>query len=184
MLSLLFVLCLQSANPDAEADKLLVGIHGLMNDPFKNADEIDRRLTATKKLYDENPDFKRRDMISAWIVQMGWKTGRSAEVLSVAKDRVKSRGSDPRPVSSMYLEALRTAVLAMKSEETVAILKAWAKEEPQSDFLKNRDRLEKDAAMIGRSAPSVSAAPVEGTKFSWSSGTRDKIVILYFTASW
>jgi len=184
MLSLIVALLVQAPNPDAEADKLLAGIQTLMNDPIRNAEEIDRRFTAAKKLIDENPTFNRRDMIASWVVQMGWKCGRAADVLGLAKDRIKSKGADPRPLSSLYYEALRTAVLAMKSEEVVAILRAWAKEEPQSQFLQNREKMEKDAALLGRSAPSVSAAPVEGTKFSWSSGTREKIVILYFTASW
>ena len=179
MLPLILVVLAQAANPDADADKLLVGIHGLMNDPFKNAEEIDRRLTAAKKLVDENAEFKRRDMLSAWVVQMGRKTGRSAEVLGIAKERLKSKST---PIGGLYYEALQTAVLAMKSEEVVALLRGWAKEEPS--FLQNRERMEKDAARLGRAAPSVSTTPVEGTKFSWSSGTRDKIVVLYFTASW
>lgn len=184
MLSLLVALLVQAPNPDAEADTLVRGIQNLLSDPFKNADEIDRRLTAAKKLLDENPDFKRRDMLSAWAVQMAWKCGRSAELLGVAKDRTKSKGSDPRSTGALYYEALHTAILAMKSEEVIAILRAWAKEEPNATFLHQREKMEKDAAMLGRSAPTVSGTAAEGTKFSWSSGTRDKLVILYFTASW
>src|SRR6185436_14800377 len=86
-------------------------------------------------------------------------------------------------LSLMYFDALHAAVLAMKSDEIISILRAWAKEEPQAAFLHNREQMEKEAGMLGRSAPAVSAAPAENTKFSWSSGTRDKIVILYFTAS-
>jgi hypothetical protein len=100
----------------------------------------------------------------------------------VAKDRLKSKPSDGRP-SMLYFDALHTAVLAMKSEEIFSILRAWAKEEPQAAFLHNREQMEREASMLGRSAPAVSAAPAEGTKFSWSTGTRDKVVILYFTAS-
>lgn len=178
MLPLLLVLLAQSAAPDADADKLMAGLPGLMGDPIKNAEEIDRRFTAAKKLYDENPSFNRREYLANWIVRMGPKCARPAESLGAAKDRLKTKAA-----SLAYFEALHAAVLAMKSEEIVSILRAWAKEEPQAAFLHNREQMEKEAATLGRSAPAVSAAPAEGTKFSWSSGTRDKIVILYFTAS-
>src|SRR6185503_15282838 len=183
MLPILFFLLVQATNPDAEADKLMSGLPGLMGDPYKNAEEIDRRFTAAKKLYDENPSFGRREFLANWIVRMGPKCARPSESLGAAKDRLKSKPSDGRVPSMMYFDALHAAVLAMKSDEIVSILRAWAKEEPQAAFLHNREQMEKEASLLGRSAPAVSAAPEEGTKFTWSSGTRDKIVILFFTAS-
>ena len=184
MISLLFLVLSQAAGPDADADKLMAGLPGLMNDPVKNAEEIDRRFTAARKLYDENPAFNRREQLANCIVRMGPKCGRPAESLGAAKDRLKSKPADARTLSGMYFEALHAATLAMKPEEVVAILRAWAKDDPQAAFLHNRERMETEASQLGRSAPSVSASPIEGSKFSWSSGTRDKIVILYFTASW
>jgi len=183
MLPLLFVLLVQSTNADADADKLMAGLPGLIGDPLKNAEELDRRFTAAKKLYDENPSFSRRENLANWIVRMGPKCARPAESLGAAKDRLKTKPSDGKVPSLLYFDALHAAVLAMKSEEIVSILRAWAKEEPQAAFLHHREQMEKEAAMLGRSAPAVSATPAEGTKFSWSSGTRDKTVILYFTAA-
>jgi peroxiredoxin len=182
MLPLLLLLAAQSP-ADTDADKLLAGIPSLMGDPYKNAEEIDRRFTAAKKLYDENPSSSKREALANWIVRMGPKCARTAESLPVAKDRLKTKPAEARALPLMYFEALHAAVLAMKSEEVLSILKAWAKEEPQAAFLHNREQMEKEAAMLGRSAPAISAPPVEGTKFSWSSGTREKIVILYFAGS-
>ena len=173
----------QDAAADAEAYKLLAGISGLLADPIKNADELDGRFEKLKKILEGAPEFKSREAVLSWMPRLGRKTGRAAEALPFARERLRGK-IDPRQLDGTYADALYTAALALKPEEAVSIARELAKAAPGSVLAQSIPALEKDAAALGRAGASVSALPYDGSKFSWAGATRDKIVLLYFCASW
>lgn len=180
-----FLLLLQGSPADGEAAKLLSGVQSLLSDPVKNAEELDRRYLALKKLLDDNPDMKSREAVLSWMPRLARKTGRAAEALAAGQEVLKAtKPDDPRKLEGWYWDAFYSAVLAQNAEAARALLKSAASSLPNSGFAKSKDALEADLKILGKSAPSISTPPADGSKFSWSAATKGKIVLVYLTASW
>jgi len=175
----LLLLLVQPREPELQISKTLSGIQGLLQDPLKNADELDRRYAAIGKWAAENPESKSREAAVFFLGQTAWKTGRIAEALSASKERLRSKASEGE-----YQQAIYLAALSMKPDEVLSILQAMAKDFPKSGWVAGREELAKEVRRLGRPASSISIPPFVDSKFSWSSATKDKIVYLYFTASW
>ncbi len=180
---LILALLLLVQDPDAEASKLVAPVSGLLSDPMKNAEELDRRFEALRKLLEGNPEFKSREAVLSWMPRLARKTGRAAEALPFVKERLKLK-IDPRHLDGIYGDALYTAALALKPDLLVSLARELAKLSPTSALGRMTDALEKDAAALGRPGPAVTAPPYDGAKFTWAGATRDRIVLLYFCASW
>lgn len=178
---LLALLLVQDA--DTEAAKLLAPVQGLMGDPLKNAEELDRRFEALRKLLEGTPAFKSREAVLSWMPRLGRKAGRAAEALPFAKERLKLK-IEPRHLEGIYGDAIYTAALALKTDEMISLGREIAKLAPDSALGGLIGQLEKDAAALGRPRPAVTAPPYDGSKFAWGGATKDRIVLLYFCASW
>jgi len=182
---IVLALLLLAQEPDAkEIGKLLSGLEPLFADSIKNADELDRRYVGLKKALETNLDAKARDAVLSWMARLARKTGRPAEGIVFTKERLKSGLLDARHVEGAYQDAIYNAALALKTDELVALIRALAKERPDSPLGAMREDVELDAKSLGRSSP-VTAPVYDGSKsFSWSTDTKDKLVFLYFTATW
>lgn len=169
----------------AEITRLLAGLETLLADAIKNADELDRRCVALTKLVEANPEARWRGAAMSWLPRLARKTGRAAQALAVVKEQLKSPPPDPRHVEGLYQEAIYTAALALKPDDVISLVRALAKERPDSSLGSMRESVEREARTLGRSAATVAAPLHDGSKpFSWSTETKDKLVVLYFTASW
>jgi len=169
----------------AEVGKLLAGVEALLADPVKNADELDRRFVAVSKVLEANPEVRSRDAALGWLQRLARKTGRPAEALSISKERLKSKTLDPRNLEGAYYQAVYSAALALKPDEVISLVRTLAQEVPRAHLASLREDVERDARNLGRPGPSVTTPAYDGSKaFSWGAETKDKIVILYFTASW
>ncbi len=178
---LLLLLLAQSRDPEVQISKTLSGIQGLLQDPIKNADELDRRFAAIGKWLAVNPESKSREAAVFFLGQTAWKTGRIAEAFSASKERLKAKA---QPLEGEYQQAMYLAALAVKPNEVLSILDAMAKDYPKSGWAASREALAQELPRLGRPASSVSIPSLDGSPFSWSAATKDKIVYLYFTASW
>lgn len=181
MTILAFLLLAQPQEPEFQIAKTLSGIQGLLQDPIRNAEELDRRFAAISKWLAVNPESKSREAAVFFLGQTAWKTGRIPEAFSSSKERLKAKA---KPLEGEFQQALYLAALAIKPDEALSILDAMAKDYPKSAWVAGREALAQELPRFGRPATSVSIPAHDGSPFSWSSATKDKIVYLYFTASW
>ena len=181
MVILAVLLLAQPQEPEFQIAKTLSGLQALLLDPIKNADELDRRYAAIGKWLAVNPESKSREAATFYLGQTAWKTGRISEALASSKERLKSKA---KPLEGEYQQAMYLAALAIKPDEVLSILDPMGKDYPKSGWVASREALSQELPRLGRAASSVSIPSHDGSPFSWSSATKDKIVYLYFTASW
>ena len=180
----LLLVLLQDPSVSTQANKLVSGLRSLQADPIKNADELDRRFLALKKILDAHPEFKSRHAALGWMSDLALKTGRPKDALAVTREILESPSLSPQEVRRWAVRALYVAFLTAKPGEVSSLVRAVAKKYPDSILAKRQDDYVKAAKILGRRGATVSLPTLDGRRFSWRSRTKDKIVLLYFCASW
>ena len=186
MIAICLLLALQPTDAElvAATSKQLSGLNGFLADPFKNADELDKRYVALKTILDGNPEFQGRDSILTWMPNLAIKTGRPSEALDAVKAVLQSKALTPQQREGWYSSALRYSFLSMRRNEVLSMFKKMVEEYPAGSLSKSKESVEKSAKLLGKRGATVSLPSIDGKRFSWRSKTKDKVVILYFCASW
>jgi hypothetical protein len=182
---MLLIALLLTQDPAAEINRLVSGLEALYADSIRNADELDRRYVALSKVLEAKLEDKTRAALLSWMPRLALKTGRPSDGLSLAKLRIKSGGLEPRHLEGAYRDAIYCAALSLKPDEVVTLIRTLAKDYPGSQLGGMREAVEQEVKSLGRPAPSISSPVWDTSKpFPWNAETKDKLVILYFTASW
>lgn len=184
MIAIALLLMIQQSDAYVQASKHNAHINKGLVDPFKNAEDLDRRYLALKAILDSNPKFKHREVVLGWQARLAVKTGRPAEALETVNNLIASSGKSTKGLESWYAFALRCAFLSMNRNQVMTLLKIISRDYPRSSLARNRPRAEKAARFLGKRGATVSLPTIDGKRFSWRNETKGKVVVLYFTASW
>ena len=175
------LLLLQAQDVDYGARNLAVRLTGLCYEPIKNSDKLDRGFLELQEIVENNPEFPSRGEVLARMAKIALRTGRFEAGFDCARETLEYASLKPEgPTEEDFSRAIYCAFLAMKTKEGLALIETMAVDFPDSNLVKNRAGLEKDARRIGHRGTSISLRSFDKSRFAWGRFTKNKVVVVYF----